>query len=62
MSTSIVYSLLCLIGVQHPAVKSPVVSFHIFIVSPPYQQRPLELQGVYLTTPQLHCKMTCAVS
>lgn len=41
-----------LIGLQHPAVKSPARSFRAFIVSQPYQRWPLEPQGVYLTTLQ----------
>lgn len=62
MSTSIVYSLLCLIGLQHPAVKSPVVSFHAFIVSAPYHQRPLEPLGVPLTTLSAPQHDDCGVS
>lgn len=53
------YSLHGVIGLQHLAIKSPVVNSHAFIVSSPYQHWPLEPQGVYLTALQLHCMTDC---
>lgn len=47
MTAGVVYSLLALMGLLHPAVRLPVVSFHKFIVSSLYQQWPFWPEGYF---------------